>query len=160
MKQFTMAQQITAQQAIIQQAARDGNFLHEQLQSLRAKLGGQKPSSGQETLVNQAESLDRKVTAITGEAPPRNPDAAGVEEPEAGETNIRSLTAAWGEVERAVESAEAAPTADAVTAFENNQKSTRKVLGQWEELKNEDLARLNQLLRQANLPVLTEAHGR
>jgi hypothetical protein len=54
-----------------------------------------------------------------------------------------------------VESADAAPTADAVTAFAHNQTMTRKILGEWEEFKTKDLPRLNESLRQANLAVIT-----
>jgi len=154
MKQFTLAQKIAAEQSQVQQTAREGNFLREQIKSLRVKLGGQNPSGGQETLMNQVESFGSKVTAIMGAAPADNPDASGVEQPEAGEMNIRTLTAAWGELDRAVESADAAPTADAVTAFAHDQQLTRKILGEWEEVKNKDLPRLNESLQKANLPLL------
>ena len=155
MKQFTMDQKIAAAQSQVQQAAREGNTLREQIQSLRVKLGGQNPSGGQDMLMSQVESFERKVAAIMGAAPAGNPDASGVEEPEGGETNIRTLTAAWGELDRAVESADAAPTADAVTAFAHDQQLTRKILGEWDEVKTKDLPRLNESLRQANVPLLS-----
>ena len=155
LKQFTMDQQITAQQAIIQQVAREGNFLREQLQSLRAKIGSQKPSGGQETLKSQVESFDVKLTATMGAAPASNPDASGVPEPEAGETNLRTLAAAWSELGRAVESADAAPTADAVSAFAHDQQLTRKIMGEWEEVKSKDVPKLNESLRMANFAPLS-----
>ena len=154
MKQFAMAQKIAAAQSQVQQAAREGNGLHEQIQSLRAKLGSQNSSGGQEALMNQIEAFERKATAITGAAPARSPDSTGVEEPEAAEINLRSLTAAWGELDRAVESADAAPTADAATAFTHDQQLTRKILGDWEAVKIKDLPRLNESLRQAKFPML------
>ena len=152
-RQFTMAQQITVAQGQVQQASREGNRMHEQLQSLRAKL------VGQEAIANQVETLDRKMTAFTGAAPERNPDSSGVEEPEASGATFRSLAAAWSEVERAVESADAAPTADAVTAFAHDQQLTRKQLARWEEVKLKDLPRLNEMLRQGNLPLVSPADG-
>lgn len=150
MKQFTMARRIGDEQARVQKAQKEGNQVHEELQALSAKL-----SSGQEPLAIQAETLDRKVASIAGTTPPQNPDASGVEAPVSGETTLRSLAAAWGELALAVQSADAAPTADAAAAFAHNQAMARKVLGEWEEVKGNDLARLNQLLGQAKLPSLT-----
>ncbi len=149
MKQFRMARQVDAAQAKVEEARREGNRLHEQLEALRAKL------AGQETLAIQAETLDRKVTSLTGPAPVRTPDAFGVDEPETGETSLRSLAAAWGELERAVESADAAPTADADTALEHDRQLTRKLLAEWAEVMNEDLPHLNESLSKANLAPLS-----
>ncbi|HEV2349558.1 MAG TPA: hypothetical protein VG028_06895 [Terriglobia bacterium] len=150
MKQFSMARQINAEQAKVQKARIEGNRLHDQLHALSAKL-----ENGQESLAIQAETLDRKVTSITGTAPARAPDASGVQEPASGETTLRTLTARWGELDRAVESADAAPTADAATAFARDKVLTGKILEGWEGVKSQGLARLNQLLGQAKLPLIT-----
>lgn len=153
MKQFTMARQISEEQAKVQKAQLESNRLRGQIQALSAKL-----ENGQESLAIQTETLDRKMTSIAGAAPAGNPGASGVEEPVSGETTLRSLAAAWGELDRAIESADAAPTADAVTAFAHNQAMTRRILGEWEEIKGKDLTRLNGLLHQANITPLTVEH--
>ncbi|HLY60599.1 MAG TPA: hypothetical protein VKV95_07510 [Terriglobia bacterium] len=150
MKEFTMARQINEEQAKIQKAQLEGNRLREQLQALKAKL-----ENGQESLAIQAEAFGRRITAIAGAAPSRSPDASGVEEPDSSETTLRTLGAAWSELERAVESADAAPTADAVTAFAHNQAMTRKILDEWEGVKGKDLQRLDEVLHQANVAPLT-----
>jgi photosystem II stability/assembly factor-like uncharacterized protein len=150
MKQFTMARQINAEQAKVQKAQQEGSGLHEQLQALSAKL-----KNGQEPLAIQAQTLDRKLTSITGATPSRNPDASGVEEPEPSETSLRTLAAAWGELDRAIESADAAPTADAVSAFAHDRTLGVKILEQWMKVRTQDLPRLNKSLGQANLPPLT-----
>jgi len=146
-KQFTLDRQINAAQARLQGASREANRLHGELQGLRAKL------SGQQALASEVEALDKKVTSLAG--PAQAPGGFGFSEPVAEHPTIRSVTAAWGELDRAVESADVAPSLDALTAFNHDQQLTQKSLRAWEELKTKDLARLNALLRQANLPALT-----
>lgn len=148
-KQFEMARRINAAQGEVSQALQEASRLHEQIQALRKKL------SSDATLATQAHALDRKTEVFMGPTAARNPDASGVEEPQEDETSFRHLTGLWQEVERAVESADAAPTPDAATAFERDRRLTRKTLAVWEEVKTQELARLNQALRQANLPPLS-----
>ena len=71
-----------------------------------------------------------------------------------GEGNLRTLAAAWSTIDRAVESADAAPTADAVTAFGRNQKLTQELGARWQKVKSKDLPRLNESLKKAGLDAL------
>ena len=154
MKQFTMAQQIGDTQSKVQGALHEVNNLRVSLQSLQGKL------SAQQNLVNEVEGLAGKITAIAGPPPPRAPAGFGEEEPNVGVANLRTLAAALGEVDRAVDSADAAPTADAVTAFGRDQQLLRKLLAQWEEVKSKDVPRLNESLKKAGLSTLSvESEG-
>jgi len=145
-KQFTLARAINENQAKLQDASREANRLHDQLHGLVAKLGGQ------QALAAQVESLDKKVMTVAG---PPSASGFGAEAPATAQPTLRSVSAAWGELDRAVESADVAPTVDALTAFEHDRQLTQKALNAWAELKTKDVAHVNELLRQAGLPALT-----
>jgi hypothetical protein len=147
-KQFTMAQQIGGSQAKVRQALREANNLRERLGALQGKL------TGQQNLVELAEALGRKITAIAGPPLPRTPSGFGEDASDIGESNLRSLAAAWSEIDQAVESADAAPTADAVTAFSRDQQLMQKLSALWQEVKSKDLPRLNESLKKAGLDAL------
>ena len=66
-----------------------------------------------------------------------------------------SRTSTGSAVERAAESADVAPTTDATTAFQRDQQAVQEALAQWNELKSKDMARLNSLLKRANLQPLS-----
>lgn len=148
-KQFAMSGQMETEQAKVREAAGEANRLREQIQSLRGKLGEL------QALAGSLEAIDQKLRAVTGIAPGQRLDASEYEDVKMGDANFRSLTAAWSAVERAVQSADAAPSLDAMTASEHDRQLTQKALNAWAELKTKDVAHLNESLRQAGLPALT-----
>ena len=154
MKQFEMARQIGAAQAQVSAALLSANRLHDQLQSLASKTGDRKP------LADQIAALDRKTRALTGGTPgPSCSEGAGP--PVSSIYSLSSLNSALGEVGRAVESADVAPTSDAVTAFGRDRQAMQKVLAQWNEIASKDVPKLNESLKQANLqPVTLEVGNR
>jgi hypothetical protein len=144
-KQFEMAQQIGAAQAQVGAVMLSANRLHGQLQKLASQAGDHTP------LADQIAALDRKTQALAGGAPaPRASERGESAAPAAG--TLRALTSALGDVGRAVQSADVAPTADAVTAFRSNQQAMQKALTQWNDIKTQDVPKLNASLKQANLP--------
>ncbi|HMD97505.1 MAG TPA: hypothetical protein VKM93_09290 [Terriglobia bacterium] len=150
MKQFDMARQIGAAQAQVGAAFRSANHLHEQLQSLRSK------ASDQKALADEIDALDRKAIGLAGGTSAPSPFDEAVPSASASVT-LRSLTSALSDVERAVQSADVAPTGDAVTAFQHDQQAMQKALALWNEIKDEDVPKLNASLKQANLqPVSVE----
>jgi hypothetical protein len=156
-KQFELARQITAAQAQVGAALLSANRLHGQLQKLASQAGDRKP------IASQIEGLDRKTVALAGAAPAASPsEGAEPSAPAAG--TLHSLTSALGDVGRAVESADVAPTGDAVTAFQRDELAVQKALVQWKEIQSQDVPKLNASLKQANLqPVSLEernTHGR
>jgi len=147
-RQFTMAVEIGSAQAQVSAAFGEANRLHEQLLALDSKLI---KAGGRATLAGQVEALDKKATSLAG-----GTSAPGFFETEPASTaSLRSLTLAWGQVERAVASADVAPTADAATALERDREATRKALAEWTEIKSNDLARLNSSLERAGLPTIS-----
>jgi len=149
MKQFEMARQIGVAQAQVSAAFREANRLHEQLQALKSQV---KPVTGdQKTLAGEIEALDHRTMALTGGTSTPGPFEEA-QPSAAAAVSLRSLTSALSAVERAVESADVAPTPDAITAFQRERQAVQKALVQWKELRTRDLPRLNASLKQANLP--------
>ena len=147
LKQFEVANRVGELQEQVSVAIREASRLRGQLQSLRPKVETQK------TLADALAALERRTEAMAGAAPSNNPDFEGVGTPSAPDrTSLRFLSGALSELERAVESADVAPSTDALTAFARDQQAVGRALAQWNEIKNQDLPRLNSLLRQANLP--------
>ncbi|MEJ2007214.1 MAG: hypothetical protein P8Z30_03505 [Acidobacteriota bacterium] len=60
-----------------------------------------------------------------------------------------------GKLEHVVESADAAPTPDALKAFRQRKQVMESTLRAWNEIRTKDLPRLNSLLRQAKLRVIS-----
>ncbi len=65
------------------------------------------------------------------------------------------LTSALAGLENVIESADVAPTPDALAAFRNIQTVLRGALAQWAQVKGKDLLQLNELLRAAGLPAIS-----
>jgi photosystem II stability/assembly factor-like uncharacterized protein len=148
-KQFAMARRIEAAQAEVARASREADRLQEGLKSLTRQKGA--PAK----VVETAKALARKTEQVGGITPPPNPEFAGVGEPSEDRTSLRFLNGALGELQRAVESADVAPTPDAVGAFQDDQQALSKALAQWDRIKTHDLPQLNALLRESGLRVIS-----
>lgn len=153
-KQFEMARQITAALAQSSAVYREANRLRARLQSLRSQ------AAAQSTSATAVEALDRKTEAIMGAPPASNPDNFGVGDTSMDRTSLHFLSGALAGLENTIESADVAPTTDAIAAFRHDQQVLRTTLAQWNEVKRKDLPQLNTFLRQANLPPISleEAH--
>jgi len=138
LKQFAMARTIDQEQAKLQGTIREADRLHESLRKVAGNL------KAQPVLAGQANALDDKLTAFIGPSP-----AYGGEVTLTAQPTLRSVSAAWAELDRAVESADVAPTVDAREALEHDRQLTERVMSKWADLKARDLAGLNAALRQA-----------
>jgi len=146
--QFKTAMQISAAQAQVSAAFAEANRLHQQLEALNSKVS---KMEGQRALAAEVEALDKKTMALSG-----GTSGPGFFETEPASTaSLRALTIALSQVERAVGSADLAPTADALTAFQRDQQAVQEVLTAWDVIKSQDLPRLNSALRQAGLPPIS-----
>ena len=151
--QFQMVRQINTAQAQVSAAFGEANRLHEQLEALKSRLP---KASDQKALADEVETLDKKTMAIAG-----GTSGPGFFETEPSTTtSLRSLTTALGQVARAVGSADVAPTADAVTAFQRDQQAMQQALAQWNKITSKDVARLNPSLKQAGLPPISLEEGK
>jgi photosystem II stability/assembly factor-like uncharacterized protein len=146
--QFKMVRQINTEQAQVSAAFAEANRLHGQLEALVSRL---QKASNQKALADEIEALDKKTKAIAG-----GTSGPGFFETEASSTTtLRSLTIALGQVARAVGSADVAPTADAVTAFQRDQRAVQQALAEWNGIKSKGVSRLNSSLKQAGLPPIS-----
>jgi photosystem II stability/assembly factor-like uncharacterized protein len=73
--------------------------------------------------------------------------------------NLAGLNSSLGTVYEMVDSADAAPTSQAVATFRDLQRSLTPLLTKWDEVKARDVAALNQKLRSANLPEVQISSG-
>src|SRR5207247_1925091 len=71
-----------------------------------------------------------------------------------GPDTLTSVSATLGLLMRSIESADAAPTTQAVAAVADRRAAMAKLMARWTALKNRDLADLNVQLKQSNLPVV------
>jgi photosystem II stability/assembly factor-like uncharacterized protein len=72
-----------------------------------------------------------------------------------GPDTIASVSATLGILMRSIESADVAPTTQAIAAVADRRAAMAKLMARWTALKNHDLADLNATLKQSNLPAVT-----
>jgi photosystem II stability/assembly factor-like uncharacterized protein len=144
-KQFDMAQQILVLTGEVNGASQQASQLLEKLKALAPKVESRKNKS----LAAQVDKISKDTQAVLGE-PPRNELAAGAPQP-VDRTTLRYVSSALGGVERAVESADVAPTADAQTAFNQDGEIVHNALAKWDVILNTDLPALNKELQRAHL---------
>ena len=150
-KQLDLAQQILAKTAQVNAASRQAENVEEQLKAL-----GPRAASHQE-LAASIESLGKQVEAVLGPQA-GNPLAANEGPAVTDRTTLRYVAGALGQAERAVESGDAAPSADASTAFTQDDQIAQSAMGKWQGIVSTELPALNEQLRRAHLePVEIEA---
>ena len=125
------------------------NHLQAQLQLLLPKVNSRKELTG------RVEELHRKLIRVLGAEQSSSPDFSGEFGPSKDFTSLRYLDSSLGQLEHVVESADAAPTPDAIKAFHQKQQVMKSTLGVWREIKTRDIPELNSLLRQAKLPTIS-----
>jgi photosystem II stability/assembly factor-like uncharacterized protein len=151
-KQFDLALRILQTAAQVSSAYGEAERLEAHLKSLSSKAN--LPAD----LSEKIKGLERLTEEVMGVAPAPNLESAGVEPPAPAEASLRHWRAALGEVERAVESADAAPTRDALTAYAMSRQGAEKALGRWKQILARALPELNERLRGAGLaPISAEA---
>ena len=143
-KQLDLAQQVLAKTAEVEAASRQAESVEEKLKALAPQAGSR------HELAQSIDALDKQVTAILG-ASAANPLAASEEPTVTDRTTLRYVAGELGQVERAVESDDAAPSADASTAFTQNDQIAETALEKWQGIVSTDLPALNEQLRRAHL---------
>ncbi len=147
-RQFQTAMQIVAAREKAGLALKDAETLRKELAAISPE------AKRHEDIADSIHEIERKLLAIIG--PERNEDAdySGEFGPASDVPSLRHLTTSLGRLQYNVESADAAPTADALTAFSRDRTTLESLLSAWSGIKTGDLPKLNELLRKANLPPL------
>lgn len=125
------------------------------VEQLRAKV---KPlfdqAKAQPDVLAALQSLDQKLAAIGGMTAEAPPDATGVAMANSDRSSFLHLAGAFSAVEGAAQNAEGAPTENLLTAFQKARQILAATMANWEQVQKVDVPRVNQLLRQNNLPAL------
>ncbi len=140
--QFELARNINQAIEQVAQAHREATDFRNQVQGLRQK------AAGNENLIAALDALDKRAQSIIG-SPAANPF---LEAPEPNTPTLMALYASLSQVISAVESADAAPTGEAVAALQQGQQTLKTIVGQWNDMKGAPLANVNAQLRGAHLP--------
>ena len=136
-RQFALARRIEEARAKMAAASDESEAL---LSALAERSKGSSPEIGKAT-----EILKARATAIAGSAPGGGPSPL---------TSLTFVSERLDQLAQAVESADAAPSPDAVAGFEKIQPALATALAAWDALKTKDLAAYNARLQRAGLPVI------
>jgi photosystem II stability/assembly factor-like uncharacterized protein len=147
-QQFTVATKISDAMRQDYEALAQVRQIRSQLNTLRSHAGVQSQSALREAIG----ALDGKAAALEGGAPV-SPFGAG----SAGEENLTRLNGELSTVLELVDSADAAPTTQAMKTVAELQQALKSLLARWQDLKNKDVPALNEHLRRSNLQPVTTA---
>jgi hypothetical protein len=125
----------------------------QQVRSVRAQLSSLlMPAKSLPSDVAEAiNALDKTLRTLEG--------APGEYGRRATSDNLAGLNSSLGTVYEMVDSADAAPTSQAVATFRDLQRSLPPLLTNWDEVKARDVPALNQKLRSATLPEVQISSG-
>ena len=143
-KQFELAQQVLARTAEVNAAAQQAAALQKRLQEIAPQVASPKDKK----LADTVDELDKRVSALLGNPPAG--ELGGTPEP-TDRTTLRYVSGALGQVERVVESDDAAPSADASAAFAQDDQIAQAALQKWETIVSTDLPALNKELHRAKI---------
>jgi photosystem II stability/assembly factor-like uncharacterized protein len=121
----------------------------EQVQSVRAQLKDRAAKAGSGSLAAAIAALDKQAAELEGGA-----QSAFYGTPPSGKQpeNLSTLNQHFGTILAVADSADAAPTTQATAVYKELQDALESVLGRWTKLRNEEIPKLNALLKSANLP--------
>lgn len=142
-QQLALAMMIVDKMNMSYGAVQQISGLRSQLKELRTKLDSDPTAK---PLLDAVDALDKKYAALI---------AVEQTYPPVGIVSAASLNGALGSLLQLVESADAAPTNQARIAFSAYQDLLFQQLAKWEALNGKDLAALNTLLQQRQLPRIT-----
>jgi len=144
-RQFELARDVQTERVRVAKSLRQAEALRKQISALRGRA-----------TAGAASAIDAFAAAVAVAAGP--PLTGGPEdffgESEAAPTSLRRLSTSLARFQQTVESADAAPTTDALEGFRRRRNAVAQGLGRWQELLGSDLARANAALKSEGLPPL------
>jgi photosystem II stability/assembly factor-like uncharacterized protein len=127
-----------------------------QLRALQAQIKARREQAGGGALADALGALDRKLSALAGQPAGRFfMMMGGGGRGRGGEPTLGRLQGELAMLLHIVESADEPPTTQAAAAADHLQQVLTNLTARWEDLKREDLARVNEQLRQAQISPLT-----
>ena len=123
--------------------------LQAEISGVRAQLQKLKEGAGQGAIRDAVDALDKKAAALDGGTSGAGRAAGG------GDQSLARLATEFNTIMGIAEGADAAPTTQAIAAYDQSQKSLNDMVARWNEIKTREVSDLNDKLRQANLQPLT-----
>jgi photosystem II stability/assembly factor-like uncharacterized protein len=143
-KQFDAAMEVSRRQAEISEAQRAVNQLLSQARKLRLQVHDHASlASAMDALIAKAEGVAGAPPAHFGMVPSK---------PAVGRADLESLSRKLAKIFSAINDGDAAPTEDAMRAFNMAQTDLAAVMPKWTALTTKDLPEVNSQLKQAGLP--------
>ena len=149
-RQFELASKISARQAQVSEAL-------QQIAELQKQLGARKKEVSEKSDVAKTlDELNQKLEAMVAADSDGGFGLYGLALPRKEADSLAKVASALNGLLSIVESADAAPTTDAVAAHEKWDKAAEVSLARWADFQNKDLTNANAALQKANLkPVAT-----
>ncbi|MEP6993475.1 MAG: hypothetical protein ABI968_03060 [Acidobacteriota bacterium] len=142
--QFELARRIDAERARLAESLRQAQALRRQIEGRRGQSAGEGASALQ--------TFAGKLETVAG---PGLDSEEYFDEGEADATNLRRLYEVLARFRRTVESADAAPTPDALTGFEQRRKAAGLGETRWADFLRSEVPILNKRLNAAGLPPIS-----
>lgn len=143
-KQLDLAQQVLAKTAEVNAASQQAAGVEQSLKALAPK------AASRQELAQKVDAVETETAKVLG-AQAGNPLAASAGPTVTDRTTLRYVASALGQLERVIESDDAAPSADASTAFTQDTQIADAAVEKWQEIVSTDLPALNEELRRAHL---------
>ncbi len=113
-----------------------------------------KEAEGNAEIAAALADLGKKVGAVAGSGTGGGYGFFGFAAPGKEPTTLKQVSTAYGALMGIIESADAAPSADATAAAEKWEAAGKATLARWEEIQTKELPRVNSLLEKAQLQPL------
>jgi len=143
--QFELATKISARESEVSAALR-------QIAELQKQLGARKKEASEKSDVAKTlDELNQKLAAMVASDDDGGFGLYGLAFPKKAPESLTKTASALNGLLNVVESADVAPSTDAVTAHEKWDKAAEEALARWADFQNKDLANANAVLQKANL---------
>ena len=148
-KQFAAARRALSASAEIATALAQEARLTKQLDGLQSK------AKGNAVITAALQKFKERVVLIAGR--PSEGFGSATQALDLDRTSLRHLQTAFSEIESAIESADAAPTPERLSALANDIRTLQTTMASWHEMLSGELPRLNAQLRDAGFEELSAA---
>jgi len=145
LRQFELATKISARESEVSAALR-------QIAELQKQLGARKKEVSEKSDVAKTlDELNQKLAAMVASDDDGGFGLYGLAFPRKEPESLSKVASSLNGLLNVVESADVAPSADAVAAHEKWDKTAEEALARWADFQNKDLANANAVLQKANL---------
>jgi hypothetical protein len=134
--------------------ALDVQAAQQQLRALRAQVKTLQERAGQGTALQSLTTFDQKAAGLEGGSGGFGGfgGGGGGRGGGGGLDTLAGIGGSLSSLMGLLQGADVAPTSQLLAAVEDSRKALASLMARWNALKGEDLSKLNELLKQANLP--------